>query len=220
MNCGVGKRRNGAIEHGFADRRRPVDDLPDARRVVTAEGGMIGQDLDHRRHQQNVGDTLVLECRHHAFRRKAGDDHVGAAAQQDRIHRSAVGEMKHRRGVKIDRRSREQPLGQRVHGIGHQVAVAEHHALRPAGGAAGVENAGEIGAIAHRVRYRIASAAAGLRNPACRPVPRRRRRTPASARQSSSPMRPRSARTPCRPAAPWPGSRASHPRFRAGSSGC
>ena len=53
-------------------------------------------------------DALVPDRSHHALGRKALDDHVGAAGEQQRIHRRAVGEMKHRRGVQIGRRA---PLG-------------------------------------------------------------------------------------------------------------
>ena len=65
--------------------------------------------------------------------------------------------MEHRGGVQIDRAARPQALAKRVHRVDHQIAVAEHHALGTAGGAAGIEDAGKIGAIAHRIRHRLAA---------------------------------------------------------------
>ena len=62
--------------------------------------------------------------------------------------------MEHRRGVKIDRRRREQSLAERIQRIRHQVAVAEHHALGAPGGAAGVEDSRKLLPLAHRVRHR------------------------------------------------------------------
>ena len=92
-----------------------------------------------------------------AVGRKALDDDVGAAAQQHRIHRRAIGEVKHRRGVQIDRAARPQAFAERIQRIDHQIAVAEHHALGASGGAAGIEDAGEIAALAHRIRHRRAA---------------------------------------------------------------
>ena len=60
---------------------------------------MIDQHLDHGRDQKHVGDALVLNRGHHAFRRERLDHDVGAAAEQQRIHRRAIGEMKHRGGM-------------------------------------------------------------------------------------------------------------------------
>ena len=158
----------------------------------------------------------VLNRGHHAFRRERRDHDVGAAAEQQRIHRRAVGEMEHRRGMQIDGRGRKQAFAERVQRVGHQVAVAEHHALRAAGGAAGVEDAGEVGRVAHRVRHRRRFAPAAPRSLPCRPARRRRRHRPASGREALSPARRPSMRTPCRRPARWRGSRACASSFSSG----
>ena len=56
----------------------------------------------------------------------------------------------------------KQAFAQRVQRIGHEVAVAEHDAFRAAGGAAGVEDAGEVGGDAHRIRNWLASCSSDL----------------------------------------------------------
>jgi len=91
-----------AIQQCFADGRCAIGDIAQGRDIVGRQRRMIDQHLDHGRNQQYVGDAFVLDGGHHALRRKALDDDVGAAAKQQRIHRRAIGEMEHRRRVKID----------------------------------------------------------------------------------------------------------------------
>src|SRR5581483_12167273 len=65
--------------------------------------------------------------------------------------------MEHWRSMKIDGRALKETLTERVQRINHEIAVAEHDAFRAAGGAAGVEDAGEVGSAAHRIRNRLAA---------------------------------------------------------------
>ena len=118
--------------------------------------GMIGQHLDHGRHQQGGRNLLLLDRGDHQFRAEGPDDHIGAAADQRSEHRAAIGEVEHRRGVEIDRAVRQQALAQHVQRVAGDVGVAQHHALGTAGGAAGVEDAGQILARGHRVRNGLA----------------------------------------------------------------
>ncbi|MEY9615340.1 hypothetical protein ABIF21_008214 [Bradyrhizobium elkanii] len=144
-------------QHGVADHGGAVGDPLQGRQIVIAERRVIDEHLDHGRHQQHVGDALLLHGGRDAVRRKALDHDVGAAGQQHRIHRRAIGEVEHRRRVQIDRAARPQAFAERVERIGHQIAMAQHHALGAAGGAAGVEDAGEIVTAAHGIGHRCAA---------------------------------------------------------------
>ena len=145
-----------AHQHRVADHRGAVGDPLQGRQVVIAERRMIDEHLDHGRHQQHIGYAFFLDRGRNAVGRKTLDHDVGAARQQHRIHRSAVGEVKHRCRMQIDRGARPQPFTERVKRVGHQVAMAQHHALGTAGGAAGVEDTGEIVTLAHGVRDGLA----------------------------------------------------------------
>jgi hypothetical protein len=113
---------------------------------------MIGQHLDHGRHQQGGRDLLLLDRRRHQFRIEHPHDHVGAAADQRGEHSRTIGEMKHRCGIEIDRAVRQQALAQHMQRVADDIGVAQHHALGAAGGAAGVEDPGQLLARRHRVR--------------------------------------------------------------------
>ena len=62
--------------------------------------------------------------------------------------------MEHRRSVQVDRAARPQAFAERIQRIQHQIAMAEHDALGTAGGAAGVEDAAEVLALAHCIHDR------------------------------------------------------------------
>ena len=148
------QRGHRAIEQRLAHRRGTERDAPQRRQIVRADRRMIDQHLDHRRHQQDLVHPVALDRLHHAFRAEGADHHIGAAAQHQRVHRGTVRQVEHRRRMQIDRIAGEQPLGQHVECVGHQVAVAQHHALGAAGGTAGIEDAGEVVRPPHRVRHR------------------------------------------------------------------
>src|SRR3954468_6996639 len=66
------------------------------------------------------------------------------------------GDMEHRRGVQAHAAPAHEVLaGEQPEGRGQQAGVAEHHALGPPGGAAGVEDAGELRATAADVLHRL-----------------------------------------------------------------
>ena len=148
---------HGATEHRIADDGGAIDDVFQRSEVVGAQRRMIDEHLDHGRHQQHVGDAMLLHGAGDAVGRKALDNDVGAAAEQARIHRRAIGEVEHRRGVQINSGAGKQPFAERMERIHHQIAVAEHDALGTAGGAAGIEDAAEIAADPHRIGHRRAA---------------------------------------------------------------
>ena len=60
------------------------------------------------------------------------------------MHHAGVREMKHRRGMQIDGIVDSGRLRQGVASAVEEILVAQHHAFRAAGGAAGVEDAGQV----------------------------------------------------------------------------
>ena len=80
----------------------------------------------------------------HLDRLEARHEGVAAADQRDAEGRGAVGEMEHRAGMDVGGVGVEAHAGDRVHRVHHEVGVGQHHALGPAGRAAGVEQAGEV----------------------------------------------------------------------------
>ena len=67
-----------------------------------------------------------------------------AAQHGDREGRGAIGQMEHRRRVQVDAGAGVADRDDDAGGVGHQVAVGQHHALGYAGGAAGVVDAGDV----------------------------------------------------------------------------
>ena len=112
---------------------------------------MVGQHLNHGRDDQRGRDFLLLDRGHHQFRIEGPDDHIGAAADQRGEHGAAIGQVKHRRGVEVDRALGQQAFAQHMQRVADDVGVTEHHALGAAGGASGVEDTGEILTRRHRV---------------------------------------------------------------------
>jgi hypothetical protein len=103
---------------------------------------MVDHHLDHRGDQEQVGDAVLLDGGHHSDRVEGGDDHPGVAGDGVADPGAEGGEVEHRRGVQADAVRRGRVGEHAAHGRGQQVVVAEHDALGPAGGAAGVEDAG------------------------------------------------------------------------------
>ncbi len=123
------------------------------------------QELPERRHADHPRDAAPLE----AFGKPLGVELVEVEDARPARERQeqAAGELE---GV-VQRQHREDAVGvlegedrrdRRQHG--REVAVREHHALGVAGGAAGVDDAGEVGALGHERRRRGA-----LRRPAGAP---------------------------------------------------
>ncbi|MNL27294.1 hypothetical protein D3C87_1488770 [compost metagenome] len=82
----------------------------------------------------------------HGLGVEAATEDVGRAGhggEQD----ADVRQVEHGRGVEVDAALVEGNRHQQVGGDGVHVAVAEHHPLGQAGGAAGVEDAGQIAVL-------------------------------------------------------------------------
>ncbi len=136
--------------------------------------------------------------------------------QQHRIHRRAIGEVEHRCGMQVDRAARPHAFAERVQRIDHQIAMAEHHALGTAGGAAGVEDAGRDRRSRASRPASARCARSASRNSPCRRASRRRRHRPASGPGWPWPAWCRPVQKPCRRTGCWRGNRAWRPRSRAG----
>jgi hypothetical protein len=78
-------------------------------------------------------------------------DGVRVAGEPVRRGQAHVGQVEHGRGVQVAAAVGGQPLGLRGQPRAADVGVAQHHALGKTGGAAGVEDAGQVFAAAHRV---------------------------------------------------------------------
>ena len=120
---------------------------------------VIHQHLDHRRHEQRVRDAVTLERVEHRSGLNAGTIGVRVALDPMQHGQAHVGEVEHRRSVQVDAAGRGQPFGKQRKRRAAQIGVAQHHALRKAGRAAGVEDAGQVLAAAHGVGHRV-----GVRN--------------------------------------------------------
>jgi hypothetical protein len=116
---------------------------------------VVDHELDHRGDQQHVGDAVLLDGGQHGDRVEHRDHHLRAAEHAAADPGREGGEVEHRRGVQEHAAGREVVGGEPAHGRRQQVVVAEHDALGPAGGAAGVEDAGELVAAAAGVLDRL-----------------------------------------------------------------
>jgi hypothetical protein len=108
----TGQSRHGAVEHRLGDRRGAIEDLPQRGEIVFVDARMIDEHLDHRRHQERIGDAEALDRLCDCLRREAFDDYAGAAARQRAVHAPAVGDVKHRRRVQVDPVGWKQTFGQ------------------------------------------------------------------------------------------------------------
>ena len=141
-----------ALEHGLGDGGAAVGEVAEAAEVVLRQVGVVDEDLDHRGHEQGVGDAVHGDGVEHHLRIEPGDDDVGDAHQRAAEAAGLVGGVEHRRRVQVGAAGRHELAGGgAAHGRGHQVRVAEHHALGEAGGAARVEEAGQAVAAAAAV---------------------------------------------------------------------
>src|SRR5271168_2856904 len=107
---------------------------------------MVHEHVDHGRHQQGEGGAVRGDGLQDGDGLEAGNDDMGAAARGDEEGGGVVGDVEHRGGVQHAGGFGAVDLGGHVQHVGEEVAVAEHDAFGTAGGAAGVEDAGEVGA--------------------------------------------------------------------------
>ena len=117
----------------------------------------IDQPLDHggrgeHRHARPGGEQAEDLVRLEA----AGFRHHVDAEPRHMRHHVEAGAVAHRRGVQDRVAGRDRvDLGQIGKARLRQHAMGQHRALRPAGGAGGVEQPGEIVAVARRDRHRV-----------------------------------------------------------------
>ncbi len=130
--------REDLVQHGAGDRGGAVGHGAQLRPVAVGRPGHLTQELQHGRHQEGVGDPLLL----HGVEQLVGDDvrdehHAGAERQADQREAGSA-DVEQRHGDHADRLVVEAPVPadreQRP-----EVAVGEQHALGPPGRARGVE---------------------------------------------------------------------------------
>ena len=118
----------------------------------------IGELQQHREHCRDEGrdrDLLSRNRRQRLLRREAGDDDVLAARDGCGVDAPAGAEVEKRPGVQMHQAVVETEMRDRRHRVSPQIAVAEHHSLGTAGGAAGIEQTGDVVFPAHRIRRRF-----------------------------------------------------------------
>ncbi|PBI92112.1 hypothetical protein BKP43_20490 [Variovorax boronicumulans] len=94
----------------------------------------------------------------HAVHREARQDDLRAAHEHAAQQKRQPRQVKERRHLQQPRAVVEEGAEHRDLRVDHQRRVAEHHALGPAGGAAGVEHAGQVVSAAQRVGHGLALA--------------------------------------------------------------
>ena len=151
----AGHRRHRRLQHRIGHRRGAVGDDPQAGDVVPGQVGEMGDRVDHGRHQQRVGDAMPGDLGQHVGGVEARDEDMRAGNHGDGVGRGAIGQVEHRSGMDVDAVVTVADGRDDHGGVGDQVAMGEHHALRPAGGAAGVEDAGHVvvAGLAERLRH-------------------------------------------------------------------
>ncbi|MNX80410.1 hypothetical protein D3C86_1120700 [compost metagenome] len=133
-----------AFEHRLGDRRGAVDHALQAAQVEAVELGVRDERLQHGGHQQHVGHALALDGLQHLARIEGGGQHMRFAG--DELHQRAAdaAHVEQRRHVQRDAALGHGCLRKALDADGPQRPVAVHHALGETGGAAGVEDAGQV----------------------------------------------------------------------------
>jgi hypothetical protein len=116
---------------------------------------MVDEHLNHRWNEQRMGNAETLDSLRDCFRGERLDNRIRAGVEQHAVHAAAVGKMKHRCRVEIERIRRINALGEQEERARHQVAMAQHDALRTPGRAAGIKNSGKIIPARHCVGDRF-----------------------------------------------------------------
>ena len=131
-----------ALELG-GDRRRRVLDVPQRAQVGVVRARRVEQHPEHGRHEHGVGDALALDRLQHGGGVEARQQHLLRARPRAGEQVGDPGDVEHRAHVQPALAGAVAGGDQVVLRVGEQVAVREHHALRPPGGAAGVGDRGE-----------------------------------------------------------------------------
>uniref|UniRef100_A0A0N4Z3R4 Transcriptional regulator n=1 Tax=Parastrongyloides trichosuri TaxID=131310 RepID=A0A0N4Z3R4_PARTI len=113
------------------------------RQIQLIQPIILGHAVDDGGHGEAVRHAVLGDGLQHGFGVVAAAKDVGRPGHGGEQN-ADVRQMEHGRGVEIDPRLVERDGHQQVRGDGVQIAVAEHHPLGQAGGAAGVENARQV----------------------------------------------------------------------------
>ena len=147
-----------ALEVGRVHRRAAVDDGLQAPRLRRAGAGVIDEARHHGRRGEHADVGVARQCPEHALGLEgARQDYVVGSARD-------VGEGIEPRAVRQRRGMQDGVVRAQVVDVGvvavareQQVAVREHRAFRPAGGAAGIEHPGFVVGIAGLRRDRLSA---------------------------------------------------------------
>jgi hypothetical protein len=129
----------GGLGHLRAQRRGARVDELQARQVVAVDERALGQREDDRRHEVGLRRAVGLDQLQVALEVEARHRHDGGAVAQDRVHHDVQSvDVEERQDADERVVLRHGLLRGRLQDVGHEIAVAEHHALGQARGAARV----------------------------------------------------------------------------------
>ena len=135
------------------DRRGRVLDVPERRQVGGVGAGRVEQHREHGRDEHGVRDPLALDRLQHRGGVEAREQDLLRPDPRAREQVGDPGDVEHRAHVQPALVGAVAGGGEVVLRVGEQVAVAEHHALGRAGGAAGVGDGRErVGREVARLR--------------------------------------------------------------------
>ncbi|MCY1523722.1 hypothetical protein D9M68_586270 [compost metagenome] len=116
----------------------------------------VKQHLQHRRRQRDFGDAIARDGFQRGLRGEVRQHDVLAPAGEQGVDGGEVCQVEHRHDMQEDGVRPAAPGHQRCQRGEADVVVAQHHALRETGGAAGVEDAGQVAAVAVRILHGVA----------------------------------------------------------------
>ena len=115
-----------------------------AGQIVFPHVWMMNHHIDHCRNEQQMRDLMGFHQPDHRQRLETRHEVMYSAIPGHQKRHRVIGQMKHRRRVKVTRVFRGLRTGKQIQGIGHDIVMTEHHTLGPAGGATRIENTGDI----------------------------------------------------------------------------
>ena len=132
-------------------RRAAGSDAYQRRQIAPVEIGQCGDRDPHRRHAGKIGGALDLDIAHHGF-------DIETLVQRDQMAAAEAGEQHYRQRKDVEQRQHADHALDRVVALGarrlapdvvdrhrrSQIAMAEHGALRQAGGTAGILQQGGV----------------------------------------------------------------------------
>ena len=150
-----GRQRGlGLGQQRLVDRRRAVQHQLQAAGVELGQARVLDQALQHRGHQEGFGAALGGDGLQHRQFIEARQDDLAAQPLHQLQRQAHAADVEHRRAV--DAHAVHRPGGRLVGAqhVGVQVGLRQHHALGPAGGAAGVHHRGQVAAVAVGIGHR------------------------------------------------------------------